>query len=177
MAPLFLPRRTPAMPPSVTRPLARPSIFDRFLGRGSYMKEFSTRRAGIIKNAQVEKRRLSEDFRRQRRKYELKLRDDDLKLYQKFNIKRSMRGSKPGLADPEQIKVRKKTWIEIQRQMRLQHRKSERAIEHARDREIKDMRDELRETPIVPDEDPQVLSFAAHQRNQQSSIRPMRRAA
>lgn len=107
------------------------------------MKEFGKRRAALVTSSRKEKQRLGENWRRQRRKYELKLREDDKKLYQQFDIKQSMRGSKQGLSEPEKLAARKKSWLKIQKKMRQERRVDERAVERRRDEAIKQMRDDL----------------------------------
>lgn len=141
--PFSLIGRTPPTADPRQGPVAPPSFVDRVMGRGSYMKEFGKRRAALVTSSRKEKQRLNENLRRQRRKYELKLREDDRKLYQQFDIRPSMRGSKKGLPETERLAARKKSWLKIQKKMRLERRASERAVERRRDEAIKQMRDDL----------------------------------
>lgn len=118
---------------------------DQLMGRGKYMQEFTARRKEIIQKSRQEKERMWQDMRRDKREYELKLRRNNKKLYQEFNIKQSMRPSKEGLSEEEQAKTRQKTWLKINKQMREQRRAAERTIEKNRDEQIKTMRDQLRD--------------------------------
>lgn len=121
------------MDPRQQAMMAAPSFFDRMLGRGSYVKEFSARRGNIIKQAQLEKRRRRLDFRRQKTKYMDKLERGDKKTYQHFNIKPSQRS----------LEMRGTT-EKVERNMRLTQRAAMRQIEHQRDRDIREMRDDMR---------------------------------
>jgi hypothetical protein len=125
--------------------MAAPSFFDRILGRGSYIDEFTSRRGRIIDQSRMDKRRLRRDWRRQKDKYMDKLDRGDVKTYQHFNIRQSQRATKPGLEKKEEEKLFRETVKKIEQEMREDQREALRGIERQRDAEIRKMRDELRE--------------------------------
>jgi hypothetical protein len=159
------------------QPMARPSFFDKVLGRGSYMEEFAKGRKEIIEESRKEKRRLRHDMRRDRREYELKLERDKRELYQEFGIRSSQRANREDLNEAERSKLRKKAWVKINKQMREQQRAAEREIEKARDRKIKEMRDSLREGVNQIPETSVHLDAAAYQQGRQASSPDQRLAA
>jgi len=172
--------------------MAKPSFFDKVLGRGSYMEEFASRRKEIIHQARREKhqlrremrREIEQEMRRNTKKYEEKLLRDDRELYQQFGIKQSQRANRSNLSKDEQVKARHKAWRNIQKQMREQKRDERRGIERKlhdielkRDEQIKAMRDSLRAGIAQPSDPQQILNISEYQQSRQSPPGAQRRAA
>lgn len=149
--PFSLVGRMPPPPSSGSpSPVAKPSFFDQLMGRGKYMQEFTSRRRDLVEQARREKQRLYRDMRKQKREIVLKVRRDDKKTYQQFDIKQSLRANKPGLSESEQAKAREKTRLKINKELREQRRAAERTIERQRDEEIRTMRDQLHDGVYKP---------------------------
>lgn len=108
------------------------------------MKRFAKERAVHFDQARLEKRRVRKQFRRDQKEYLRKIERGDRRTAQRFDIRPAQRHTKTGADESEQKKLLHRSTELVKKEIREQEREAMRSIELQRDRNVRQMRDDLR---------------------------------